>query len=256
MANIEIKFTLDTDSNSKQEANGVPSWYPSHVADKSYWWNDGGTTTDYFYSINGNDMFIQYGQNTSIWAACRHFVQSLRIEEQKENPDGSILVKGEVVPILFASHKTDYALSGVQVQYSISIQGKTIWTLSGSTTDEWQKDSNVSVPIEVTVKPGETYTGTAMQIKIVYPNHEYEDSNTLVGLSLYNPVPPTYKPMAIRKSNSFKTLNRDSGFIKIRKSNQWEDKSSETYPEGQEGKGKNRIRKKNVWKQQSKIGID
>ena len=251
---IQIKFTASTDAKIKKQADGIPSWYPNHVGDKNYWWGDGTTTTDYFYSINGNDMFIQYGQNTSIWAGCRHMVQSVRITKQKENDDGSVYVEGEVVPILYSNHRTDYAMGGVRVITNIYVQEKIIWTKEGNTTDEFQKDSNIVIPFSTTVAPSKYYTGTALKIVTKYPNHEFSDSTIITGLSLYNPAPPTYKPMAIRKSNVFKTLNRASGFIRIRKSNNWKDISEETLPEGEPNKGKNRIRKSGAWRKQSKIG--
>lgn len=67
----------------------------------------------------------------------------------------------------------------------------------------------------------------------------------------------TYKPYAIRKGGVFKTLSRPSGFLKIRKSNNWVEKSEELYgTERQENKGHNRIRKSNKWLEQAKIGND
>lgn len=53
------------------------------------------------------------------------------------------------------------------------------------------------------------------------------------------------KPYAIRKSEHFKTLNRQSGFFKVRKNNQFTDKSKQE---------NNKIRKSRDWKNQNKIG--
>lgn len=53
------------------------------------------------------------------------------------------------------------------------------------------------------------------------------------------------KPYAIRKNGHFKTLNRQSGFFKVRKNNQFIDKSKQE---------NNKIRKSNDWKNQNKIG--
>lgn len=68
-------------------------------------------------------------------------------------------------------------------------------------------------------------------------------------------VIPDFRPMAIRKSNVFQSLNKENGFIKIRKSNTWKDiaKYSDDLI-NQENKGTCRIRKNGKWVGQGKIG--
>ena len=63
-----------------------------------------------------------------------------------------------------------------------------------------------------------------------------------------------FKPWAIRKSNIFKSLNVSSGFFKIRKSNNWLDKSKNSESDLGKNQGASRIRKNNEWKAQNKIG--
>lgn len=53
------------------------------------------------------------------------------------------------------------------------------------------------------------------------------------------------KPWAIRKGGLFKSLNRESGFFKIRKGGQWIDKLAIE---------NNKIRKSNTWENQNNIG--
>lgn len=66
----------------------------------------------------------------------------------------------------------------------------------------------------------------------------------------------TFKPWAIRKSNIWKTLNRPSGYTKIRKSNNWQKvKEDEIKKIGQANQGHNRIRKNGVFIQQNKKGV-
>lgn len=77
------------------------------------------------------------------------------------------------------------------------------------------------------------------------------------------PVPPTMptdndiKPWAIRKSNVWKTLDRTSGFFKIRKSGSYVDKSNTaTSTVYKVNEGTHRIRKSGQWRGQNRIGND
>lgn len=65
------------------------------------------------------------------------------------------------------------------------------------------------------------------------------------------------KPWAIRKSGIFKTLDRRSGFFRIRKSGSWADKSRHLETDvGKENQGVARIRKSGKWLGQNRIGED
>lgn len=65
----------------------------------------------------------------------------------------------------------------------------------------------------------------------------------------------TFKPWAIRKSGGFKTLDVASGFFKIRKSNNWNDKSEMSLSDvNKPNAGTARIRKSGIWKGQAKQG--
>ena len=68
------------------------------------------------------------------------------------------------------------------------------------------------------------------------------------------PVKKDFKPWAIRKSSVFKTLNRDSGFFKIRNAGNWLDKSTMLEDYIGNNQGSSRIRKSGSWKGQNKIG--
>ena len=70
-----------------------------------------------------------------------------------------------------------------------------------------------------------------------------------------NKVIQNYKPMAIRKSGTWKTLNVPSGFIKRRVSSTWKDDSTENLgTKGAVNSGHNRIRKSSRWLQQGPLG--
>lgn len=65
----------------------------------------------------------------------------------------------------------------------------------------------------------------------------------------------TFKPWAIRKSGDFKTLDVASGFFKIRKSNNWNDKSEMSLSDvNKTNAGPARVRKNGTWKGQGKLG--
>lgn len=66
---------------------------------------------------------------------------------------------------------------------------------------------------------------------------------------------PDFRPWGIRKNGVLKSLNKDSGFLKIRKSNTWKDIPKYTYDKvGKENQGTSRIRKNGKWLGQGKIG--
>ena len=68
-------------------------------------------------------------------------------------------------------------------------------------------------------------------------------------------VIPDFRPWGIRKSGILKSLNKDSGFLKIRKSNTWKDIQKYSYDKvGKENQGTSRIRKNGKWLGQGKIG--
>lgn len=77
------------------------------------------------------------------------------------------------------------------------------------------------------------------------------------------PVPPTppvdtdIKPWAIRKSNTWKTLDRPSGFFKIRRAVNYVNKSTSAISTvGKVNQGTHRIRRSGNWLGQNKIGND
>ena len=83
------------------------------------------------------------------------------------------------------------------------------------------------------------------------------DDVTLPYSNIYSiqQVIPDFRPWGIRKSGILKSLNKDSGFLKIRKSNVWNDIQKYSYDKvGKENQGTSRIRKNGKWLGQGKIG--
>lgn len=64
-----------------------------------------------------------------------------------------------------------------------------------------------------------------------------------------------FRPWAIRKAGTFKSLNNSGGFFRIRKSGVWQDVPLMTYDQvGQTNQGTSQIRKGGSWKGQNRIG--
>jgi|GEM_PF-1240678 len=71
----------------------------------------------------------------------------------------------------------------------------------------------------------------------------------------FNHLIPEFRPMAVRKSGNWRSLDHDSGFLNIRKSGSWQEipKISES-DATVINQGSSRIRKSGNWRAQSKIG--
>ncbi|WP_321383198.1 hypothetical protein [uncultured Enterococcus sp.] len=66
---------------------------------------------------------------------------------------------------------------------------------------------------------------------------------------------PDFRPMAIRKSGKFLTLDRETGFLNRRVNGSWEEiPKMKLGEQGEANVGTSRIRKGGTWKGQSKIG--
>lgn len=249
---IQLKFKVSTNVKSIDKGKSTPPWFMNYD-EKSKWYSG---TSDVFYFFNEveEQVYIQYGMNQQGWASTRFFRQTVLISEETDNEDGSITVKGIAKPDFIRSRNTDFSIAGYAVKYEISINGQVFFTHDGDTMDNLMYDNDIEIPFSTTVQPEKYFTGVSMRIKITYPNGEASNSDTTIGYSLYNPNKPQYKPMAIRKSGTFKTLNVPSGKIQIRKSGTFIDKSLEDNATSlQVNKGKNRIRLSGSFKQLPKI---
>lgn len=250
MANIQRKFYTSSSTVAKNKGTGIPSWYPD-LANKSTWDYDGTTTTDWFYYSHDKDVYLQYGENTSIWAGCRHYVYSVRVNSETQNDDGSIHVSGQVQMIVAGMHNTDFAAGGASVQTKIKIGGKQVYAFNGNTNNEWQTDqfTNNPVSFDVTIQPSQTYDGTTLEISNVYPNHEFNDNTIKVGFALFNPNPPSYTPCGVKQSE-WKSCNRNNKANKKKASGSWVVLAEENLgTELHENTGHVRCKQENKWKQ-------
>lgn len=98
-----------------------------------------------------------------------------------------------------------------------------------------------------------TITNNTTHVKFTFGGAE----EIYVGEQIFTiaQIIPDFRPMAVRKSNSFKSLNADTGFLKKRVSGVWQDIPKINFSNaGQPNQGSCRIRKSGVWNAQSQIG--
>ena len=247
---LELKFSTSTNAKIENFGTGVPAWTEAYANA----WQFSKADTDYGYMTNGNTTYIQYGhRDPSIWASMRFWGQSVEVLEERTNPDNSITAKIRVKALFWWSKRVS-SNGGYRVDYDIKVNGRTVWSFSGYTTDEVIKNDEVAQEFTVTVAPEERSSASALNINVTYPNGEFPDNNFYVGIFLYNNFKKAIKPWAIRKAGVFKTLNRQSGFFKQRKDG-WKDVSAQpTTAVGKSVSAPHRIRKSGQWLGQGQIG--
>lgn len=249
-----------TGAHPVKQETGIPAWYSddfatfsSNIKDVSKWWWD--DSHDFIYSLNGDIGFIQYGTNRSDFASSRFCFEKVTWANEKLDSDGNVTADVTVEIKYFGGQKTTMSQAGYPVTNSLVFNGQTIASHSGNTIDSYAIQCNPQI-FHVTVKiPPQQYAQNMKLVyKSVYPQGQIADAELQIGFTLYNPTPPVYVPMAIRKSGAWKSLNANHGFIHIRKSNAWVDKSKEnTGTQRHENTGHNRIRKAGKWLQLPKM---
>ena len=249
---LQLKFASSTNSVVEYFGTGVPDWTQTY----SGAWRFANSSTNYGYMTNGNTTYIQYGYNNpSIWASMRFWGESVEVLEEVTNPDNSITAKIRVKALFWWSKRVS-SNAGYRVDYDIKVNGRSIWSFSGYTTDEVIKNEESSQEFTVTIPAEERSSASALNISVTYPNGEYPNNNFFVGVFLYNTNKRSFKPWAIRKAGIFKTLSRPSGFFK-RRITTWQDKSEQIQTlVGKEGSATHKVRQGGKWLGQGKIGQD
>ncbi len=249
-----------TTTHPVKEMSGIPAWhsedfatFSSKIKNVDNWWQD--YDHDFLYSLSGNTGFIQYGTNRSDFASTRFCFEKVTWKNENLDDDGNVTADVTVEVKFLGGQKTTMSQAGYPVTNSLVFNGQTIASHTGNTIDSYALQCSPQT-FNVTVKiPPQSYAQNMKLVyKSVYPEHQIADAELQIGFSLYNPTPPVYIPMAIRKSSTWKSLNANHGFIKIRKGGSWADKSKEnTGTQRQENKGHNRIRKSGKWLQLPKM---
>mgnify|MGYP000002615893 FL=1 len=247
---LQLKFSTSTSANVENFGTGVAPWTEAYANA----WQFSSADTDYGYMTNGNTTYIQYGQNDpSVWASMRFWGESVEILEETTNADNSITAKIRVKALFWWSKRVS-SNAGYRVDYDIKVNGQTIWTFSGYTTDEVIKNDESSQEFTVTIPAESSSSASALNISVSYPNGEYSNNSFYVGMFLFNPNKKSIKPWAIRKSGIFKTLNRPSGIFQQRKGS-WQDVSEQpANAVGQAVSAPHSVRKSGQWIGQRQIG--
>lgn len=234
------------------EMPSPPGWADNDVNTKSKWYYSSQENAFFLYHLEKNKKFyIQVGMNRSDFASVRFVTETYDILNEHLNEDGSVEADIKITFSPFSGRRTDYAGGGVSVKMTLFLGSTVIGGYTGNTNTPVDVGVNPN-PITVHVKLGaqETAENTQLKFQYEYPNGEYSSSTMTLGGAIYNPTPPNYVPMSIRKNGSWKSLNKNHGFINIRKGEHWVDKSQENKnTERQANHGHNRIRRGGSWLQ-------
>lgn len=229
-----------------------PGWADNDVNTKSKWYYSSQDNAFFLYHLEKNKKFyVQVGMNRNDFASARFVTETYDILNEHLNEDGSVSADIKITLSPLSGRRTDYAGGGVSVKMTMYFGDTVIGGYTGNTANPVDVGSNPN-PITVHVKlgPQETAENTQLKLHYEYPNGEYTNSTMTLGGAIYNPTLPNYVPMAIRKSNNWKSLNKNHGFITIRKEGTWQDKSKENKnTERQANQGHNRIRRSSSWLQ-------
>lgn len=229
-----------------------PGWADNDVNTKSKWYYSSQDDVFFLYHLENNKKFyIQVGMNRSDFASARFVTETYDILNEHLNDDGSVEADIKITLSPFSGRRTDYARGGASVMITLSFGDTVIGSFSGNTARPVDiVPSPNPITVHVKLGPQETAENTQLKLRYVYPNGEYTNSTMILGGAIYNPTPPNYVPMSIRKSNNWKSLNKNNGFIHIRKGVNWVDKSKENKnTERQANHGHNRIRRSGSWLQ-------
>lgn len=241
---------------SAVDEHAVPAWSTGGVDNKGNWWGGPGTDENeaFYWSLIGNRGYIQYGKNHPGWAGCRFVDEVLTWTNEQQHEDGSVSCDVTVDVGHYNGRRTDYFRGNVPVVHTLKVGGQTIATYSGGTGDAFDVAPNPGrITTHITVGPQQYSDSIQLFMEIHYPTGIFPDAHFAAGLTLYNPTPPSYIPMATRKNGQWLNLNDHGGHILIRHGG-WQDKSKELFTtQRQENQGHNRIRRGGRWLQLPKM---
>lgn len=258
MGILTLKSRINSSGYSNVQENGRPRWADTDGSNKNDWWFRSGDGPNgpygFFWSIVGDDYFVQYGRNYSGWASVRMLQEALTWTNEKQNDDGSVSADVTVDIARVKSGRTDFAAGGIAGVTKIYVGDTLVFQHAGNTTDVYNEPPLVSrVTKHITVAPESYSDDIQMRYTTHYPQHQFPDGDFFCGATLYNPTPPNYIPMAARKNGQWKSLNANRGHILIRQGG-WQDRSKELSAyQRQENQGHNRIRKSGRWLQLPKM---
>lgn len=218
--------------NVHDRGGSVPPWFGDY-ANKAKWYNDGqpasGPTNGFYNLVKTSDTkvqeFIQYGQNTDGWAGTRFIDETVTVNSQTENDDGSISVHATIDIGPIASYPTDHIKTPVRVHYTVKVNNVTVHDRLGSTGDSYlQMPSPSSLSIDTTVQPQTESQITTVQLDWVYPDGEFPNAHFVLGVALYNPNLPTYQPdTVILDGTAWSIINNSARGGSVYNGSSWQD---------------------------------
>lgn len=255
---LEIRTNFQAGYSSRNMGR-LASWFDNNweamfekFKNRSTWWYD--DNADIMYGIQGNTACVQYGCDRSDFASARGFYETINIANEVVNSDGSIDADVTLYISSISGYKTSMSQAGYPAETTITLAGQQVAHRTGNTIDTFYMEP---VPHEITKHVHLAPSTQSSELDLVYfthyPQGQYPDSPIKLGLTVYNPLPPTYKPMSIRRGD-WKSLNANDGFIRIRHGGNWQDKTEENAMTSTHNNvGHNRIRRAGVWKQLPKM---
>lgn len=261
---LEIHTKINTTWEISQQAAVVPPWYSTNwniftenVQNVNKWYKSG--TIDFFYNqINNNnessELYVQYGQDISAYAAARFFSETLKIENQVNNGDGSIDADITLQNGYIGGSKTTHATHGWACHATLDLLGQRILDYTGNTIDTYFTGKIVTAKQHIHLAPKEESDNLLMTFNVHYPNGESGDATLTFGLVIVNNNPNNYRPNAVRIGDKWLDNNSNKFDIKCRIGGQWEDFSTEQATTAEQpNHGHNRIRSKQQFLQASKM---
>lgn len=242
---LEKRIIATGDAVLEDKGTAIPSWVGDE-SNKSKWFSSTNTHVDWFFAVNTDTAYLQYGQNVSLWAGCRHLIYSASVVSETINADNSITAKVALSITKYTKNNTDFAAGGVRVIENITLGGKLVFVREGNTTDEFVQTSFNNTPqtVTVTIPPQGTNNFAALVVNNDYPDGEFENNNVTVGFQLYNPLPNQYVSGTVKNNGQWYSNNKHGKRNKRKISTGWADIPKQNVDTmGQKDKGNERVKK-------------
>lgn len=259
---LEIRTKINTTWEISNQGPHAPAWYDTNwdnftnnIKNVNTWYRSG--TIDFFYNeINNNNqsanLYVQYGQDISAYAAARFFSESIKVENEIQNSDNSIDADITLQNGYIGGSKTTHAQSGWACHATLDMAGTNVLDYTGNTIDTYFTGNIKTVKQHVHLPPQGSSDSLLMRWHVEYPNGESSAATLTFGLILFNPTPPDYRPNAVRINGVWLDHQSHHGEIKSRQNNQWLDCSTEHLSSKEQiDAGHNRVRNNNNFKQAS-----
>lgn len=216
----------------------------------SYTYQKIKTPQDLVVTPVSNGADITYGDWTGIPLIKRSNVAfNIRYNSisQTVNANNSVTVSFQAVVGTFTRTVVNSAV-GDTATVTASIDGQQFWNFTESIIVN-SSHAGYTRSFSVTVPPLGT-SDTAMVH--FYNDMSVGDDEFKVGMRIYNPNPPDYRPGQQRLSGSWQSHNRGAGKADKRQSGSWQTMRTQDGPNGTGNPPL--IRRGGVWRNQSKIG--